>query len=406
MSSRTSAFGRVAGVCAAGLFLLSLPSISSAQDNVFSWKVPVTYYDLHSDGSNPEFEVFQGGPDNLCPQLLASTLNADRRPVRNPALGKTDTVGLWWVDHIDAWFRDWSRADSVTWVSPSKATVTCRVDSSRRDTLILDPDTIYQYNYRKCDTVITPPITHISDTAFKNVRIDDTLAILADTSSGITAAGFYGDKFFPIDGKGFGAETGASPHNYSFTLQMHNRMKYTAGATISTASDDDSWIFIDNKLALDNGGAHATKTRAITLDSIGPALGLTPNTTYNFDLFFVERHSGGSVLNFDMSGITLLDRTIGAGVIGGHARMNPFSGVAIALGNGGRLMVPRATARIALLIADLQGRTLVDRMVSNPSGPIELGRSSTGRVAIVKARCMDRNNRPLGVVSARLIQAR
>jgi len=405
MASRTPAFGRVAGVFAAGLFLLSLPSGSLCQDNVHSWRVPVTYYDFHSNGSNPEFEVFSGGPDSLCPQLIASTLNNDRRPVKNPALGKTDTTGAWWVDHIDAWFRDWSTADSVTWVSPAKTEIkNCRPDSSRIDTLILDADTIFQYSYRKCDTVNTPATTFKSDTAFKNVKIDDTLDFLADTSSGIAACGYFSDNFFPIDGKGFGTETNVAPHNYSFTVQIHNRMRYTAGSTMSVGSDDDSWIFINNKLALDNGGAHPAKTKVVTLDSIGPVLGLFPNTVYNFDLFFVERHTSGSALNIDMSGVTLIDRTIGAGVIRDKTRLGAFSGIAVVVGNS-HLTVPRATAKIGLLIVDPQGRALVNRMITNLSVPIEIGRSATGGIAIVKARCMDRSNRSLGVVTARLMQA-
>ena len=52
------------------------------------------------------------------------------------------------------------------------------------------------------------------------------------------------------------------------------------------------WVFINNKLVVDLGGVHGPQNATVNVD----ALGLIPNMTYNFDLFYCERHTTGSNL--------------------------------------------------------------------------------------------------------------
>ncbi|MFN3654235.1 MAG: fibro-slime domain-containing protein, partial [Candidatus Nitrosotenuis sp.] len=70
---------------------------------------------------------------------------------------------------------------------------------------------------------------------------------------------------------------------------------YQSGQTITMTGDDDIWVFIDNKLALDQGGVQPPRTGTINLDT----LALTPGKTYNFDLFFAERHTTQSSLGIE-----------------------------------------------------------------------------------------------------------
>lgn len=100
-------------------------------------------------------------------------------------------------------------------------------------------------------------------------------------------------SFFPIDGQLFGNE--GNPHNFHFTYQIHATFVYQTGQTITMTGDDDIWVFIDNKLALDQGGVQPPRTGTINLDT----LGLTPGETYNFDLFFAERHTTQSNLGIE-----------------------------------------------------------------------------------------------------------
>ena len=59
-------------------------------------------------------------------------------------------------------------------------------------------------------------------------------------------------------------------------------------------------MFIDNRLAVDIGGQHGQVAGAVDLDTIGQNTGdmLVPGKTYDFHIFYVERHTGSS--NFRM----------------------------------------------------------------------------------------------------------
>lgn len=374
-----------------------------AKSDTFSWQVPVTYFDFRSNGSNPEFETSTSKSDTTVPLILDS-LNASRLPLPNPAIVMTPTDSQWVVRRTDLWFRPWSPLDSVDIRIPAQTTIgNCRPDSSRVDTLILDPDTIYQYNFRKCDTIHTPASFYRTDTAFKNIQIDDSMVWAVETQADDTLTSFVSNVYFPIDGKGFGQELGAGfAHNYSFTMQLHNRAVFhKEGATITTSSDDDSWIFINNHLALDNGGAHAARGKVLYIDS----LHLTPNTVYSFDIFFAERHTVGSVLSVEMFDIQLVDKTL---VV---SKAAPYSGRALkmgkplALGNGISIMVPRTTASVLLQLSDLQGRTLLKQRAAYTGAGIGIPQIRSHGIAIVNARCFDASGNALGTVSTQCVDA-
>ena len=61
--------------------------------------------------------------------------------------------------------------------------------------------------------------------------------------------------------------------------------------------DDDVWVFVNNKLALDLEGVHGGVSGTIYLAN----LGLTEDNAYNFDIFFAERHTIGSNLQITTS---------------------------------------------------------------------------------------------------------
>ena len=108
---------------------------------------------------------------------------------------------------------------------------------------------------------------------------------------------FESNAFFPLDDAGWGNE--GHPHNFHFTTEVHTKFKYNGGETFRFQGDDDLWVFINDKLAIDLGGLHAKQTQQIDLDTAASSLGISPGNVYSLALFHAERHTDESNFRID-----------------------------------------------------------------------------------------------------------
>jgi fibro-slime domain-containing protein len=122
-----------------------------------------------------------------------------------------------------------------------------------------------------------------------NVTLPVTLA-LTESSPGVFV--YDNPAFFPVDNLGFGNE--GFNHNFSFTTEIHTSFIYKGGETFTFRGDDDLWMFVNGKLAIDLGGLHQPAMGTVSLDAKATELGIVVGGSYKMDIFHAERHSTAS----------------------------------------------------------------------------------------------------------------
>jgi fibro-slime domain-containing protein len=218
--------------------------------------IPVLYRDMKfstEPGGHPDFENFVGQDDIGC-GIVQSILAADHTPVFQASYGSAKRL-------VNNGVFDkcvpWDYVPSMT---------------------IVQSATTFQSWYH-------------TDPQFSK-EVKGTLA-LAETPAGSGKYVYDSAAFFPIDNQGWGNSPGQS-HNFSFTTEIHLLFGYVSGQKFTFRGDDDLWIFVNNKLALDLGGCHNALEATIDFDAQAAALGITRGETYPMDIFHAERHTTAS----------------------------------------------------------------------------------------------------------------
>ena len=116
---------------------------------------------------------------------------------------------------------------------------------------------------------------------------------LTDSGNGVWT--HTNETFFPLGPyQGYGHEGNKDGNgvtrNFLFTTELRLIFTYKRGQRFRFKGDDDLWVFINGKLAIDLGGIHSEREKEVDIDTHATKAGMKPNKEYTMHIFHAERN--------------------------------------------------------------------------------------------------------------------
>jgi fibro-slime domain-containing protein len=174
-----------------------------------------------------------------------------------------------------------------------------------------------KYGSTDCDTNKAMGYTMLTCTqsggnwvaTFQTGTLDGT-PVFFPIDSEIAAGGFSAGEGtaakipFPYDPSGsYPPETPSVLHNFSFTSEIRYWFLFdsTKNYKLDFLGDDDLWIFVNKRLAVDIGGIHTAQPGTVTVSATN-AFGMTNGNVYEVEAFQAERQTTSSTFKLTLSG--------------------------------------------------------------------------------------------------------